>query len=63
MAWSAIPEVIKDVLGYFGEDKHEQRVLRKFVGLWDRIRPVVKVEGKKETAYLAKMDLLRKELK
>jgi hypothetical protein len=63
MPLSDIPTVIKDVLGYFGPAQHELRVLRKFIGWWDVIRPNMLVEGKKENIYLVKMDKLRKELK
>jgi len=63
MAWSDLPTVIKDILGYFGPAQHELRVLRKFVGWWDVIIPQITVEGKKENIYLVKMDKLRKELK
>ena len=63
MPWSDVPTVLKKILGYFGPKQHETRVLRKFVGYWDTLRPAIKVEGKKEEKYLAKMDKLRKELK
>ena len=63
MPWSDVPTVLKQMFGYFGPSKHEERVLRKFVGYWDVVRPAVTVEGKKEQKYLDKMDKLRKELK
>ena len=63
MAWSDIPTVLKNVLNYFGEGKHERRVMRKFIGCWDAIRDDVKVTKKINKAYLRKMDVLRKELR
>jgi hypothetical protein len=63
MAWSDIPGVVKKVLNYFGEDKHEKRVLRKFIGSWDRIRPAIKVTDSKDKKRLKRMDKLRKELR
>ena len=51
------------IFGYFGADKHEQRVLRKFVGRWDKLRPYIKFEGKRQNNHLKKMDALRSELR
>jgi hypothetical protein len=63
MAWSDIPAILKDITGYFGPSRHEERIHRKFMGYWDVIRPALKVEGIRENKYLAKMDALRKELR
>jgi len=63
MAWSDIPTVIKNAMNYFGPDQHERRVLRKFIGRWDRIRPTLSVTGKRAKKHLEKMDDLRKELR
>lgn len=63
MPWSDAPTVIKKILNYFGPDKHEQRVLRKFIGRWDKIRAVLSVEGKRAEKHLKMMDKLRKELR
>lgn len=63
MAWSDVPAVLKKVFGYFGEEQHEKRVLRKFVGTWDKLRPSIKVTDKKDKYYLKRMDNLRKELR
>ena len=63
MAWSDAPTVIKQLLGYFGPKQHEMRVLRKFIGRWDAVRPYVKFDGKRQKNHLAVMDKLRKELR
>lgn len=63
MPWSDIPTVLKQLFGYFGPDQHEQRVLRKFVGCWDKLRPYINPSDKKEKYYVNRMDKLRKELR
>lgn len=63
MAWSDIPTIIKEAMGYFGPEKHEKRVLRKFIARWDKVRPFVAFKGKRQQNHLAMMDRLRKELR
>jgi len=63
MPWSDVPTVIKDIFKYFGPDQHERRVLRKFIGRWDKIRAVLSVKGKRAEKHLEVMDKLRKELR
>lgn len=65
MAWSDVPTVLKQILGYFGPEQHERRVLRKFIGLWDLLRSKINIpeKDKRELKYLEKMDKLREELK
>ena len=63
MPWSDIPTAIKDLVNYFGPGKHEERVLRKFIGRWDLVRKYIKFEGKRQNNHLKVMDRLRKELR
>lgn len=63
MSWSKLIPLADKILGYFGPKKHEERVLRKFIGRWDKIRPHIKFDGKRQNNHLGKMDKLRKELR
>lgn len=63
MPWSDVPTLLKDIMNYFGPDQHERRVLRKFIGRWDKIRAFLSVNGERAKKHLEVMDKLRKELK
>jgi len=63
MPWADIIPFANKVLGYFGPEKHEERVIRKFIGRWDKIRPFIEFEGKKQDNHLKMMDALRSELR
>jgi len=63
MSWLELIPFANKVVQYFGSEKHEGRVLRKFIGRWDKIRPFIKLEGKRQANHLEKMDDLRSELR
>lgn len=63
MSWTKFIPLADKILGYFGPKKHEERVLRKFIGRWDKIRPFISFSGKRQKNHLEKMDSLRSELR
>ena len=62
-ALTGVLTAASSAVNYFGVERHEERVLRKFIGYWDQIMPYMTVEGKKQNKYLDKMVKLRSELR